>query len=157
MGQDGFLLQSDHLFEINTTPREETETWVRLARGFSSFEVGLNENVDETAYLDGGSFKSSTVMGGQLTLNFEGHRYRGDEAQDFIFSKQVGFGNERVTNFRWTQPAKAGEQTGAVYEGEVTLTEISGSSGDADGKENITVVVAFNGEPEYTPPVPETP
>ncbi|MFZ4452087.1 phage tail tube protein [Salibacterium aidingense] len=143
---EGLLVQSQHRFEINTTPdaTDGEETFERMAKGFNNFDPSNNEETDQTQYLDGEGFASTTVMGGQLTLSFSGHRYYGDPAQDWIFSKQHEIGTERETTFRWTMP------TGEVFEGPCTLAEISGPSGDANAKGEITVAVHFNGKPVYS-------
>lgn len=148
MAQDeGLLVQSKHRFEINITPEagEGMETWARLAKGFNSFEVSTNEETDQTHYLDGDGFATTTVMGAQLTITFSGHRYFGDEAQDWIFSKAMEIGTERETQFRWTLPS------GEVFKGPCTIAEISGPSGDANAKGEVSVAVHFNGKPTYTP------
>ncbi|TMZ61632.1 capsid protein, partial [Klebsiella pneumoniae] len=100
MAEEGLLVQSKHLFEINTEPGADPGNFVRLAAGFNSFEVALNEELDQTHYLDGDGYATSTVMGAQLTITFTGHRKFGDPAQDFIFSRAAEIGNERETEFR---------------------------------------------------------
>ncbi|WP_054634818.1 phage tail tube protein [Thalassobacillus sp. C254] len=142
--EEGLLVQSKHRFEINTTPGESEATYVRLAKGFNSFDPNTNEDVDQDHYLDGEGFATSTVLGAQLTLSFSGHRYFGDEAQDWIYSKAMSVGNDRETTFRWTLPS------GEVFEGPITLAEITGPSGDANAKGEISVDIHFNGKPEYT-------
>lgn len=145
MAQDqGLLIQSKHKFEIDITPEAETPTFVRLARGFSSFDPQMNENIAQDNYLDGGGLGTSTVMGGQLTISFEGHRYFGDEAQDFIFGRFISVGTKRETTFRWTQP------TGEQYEGNATIAVIGGPSGEAAEKGEVSVEIHFNGTPKYT-------
>lgn len=146
MAQDeGLLVQSKHKFEINIEPGADPGTFERMAKGFSSFEITNNDETDQTQYLDGDGFASTTVMGAQLTLSFGGHRYFGDAAQDWIFSKAMEIGSGRETEFRWTLPS------GEIFEGPATLAVIDGPSGDANAKGEITVEVHFNGKPEYTP------
>lgn len=145
MAEEGLLVQSKHLFEINTEPGTEPGNFVRLAAGFNSFEAALNEEIDQTHYLDGDGYATSTVMGAQLTITFTGHRKFGDPAQDFIFSKAMEIGNERETEFRWTLPS------GEVLEGPCTIAEVTGPSGEANAKGEITVAIHFNGKPVYTP------
>lgn len=142
---EGFLIQSKHKFHIDTTPDAAEPTYVRLARGFSSFEPGGNEDTDQTPYLDGGGLKSTTVMGGQITLTFEGHRYYGDPAQDYIFSKAAKL-DERETRFKWEEP------DGTLTEGSVTIASIEGPSGEAGSKGEISVEIHFNGTPTITEP-----
>lgn len=142
----GFLIQSQHKFHIDTTPEagEGAETWSRLAAGFSSFDPQMNEENDQTGYLNGGGLKTTTVMGGQLTIAFEGHRYFGDAAQDFIFGKFIKVGTQRETKMKWEQP------DGTILSGPCTIAVIGGPSGEAGGKGEVSVEIHFNGTPEET-------
>jgi len=142
---EGFLIQSKHKFHIDITPDAAEPTYVRFARGFSSFEPGDNTDTDQTGYLDGGGLKSTSVMGGQITLSFEGHRYYGDPAQDYIFSKQAKV-DERLTRFKWEEP------NGKLTEGSATIATIEGPSGEAGSKGEISVEIHFNGTPTITEP-----
>jgi len=54
-------------------------------------------------------------------------------------------GTDRETEFRWTQP------NGDVIEGPCTIAEITGPSGEANAKGEISVSIHLNGKPEYTP------
>lgn len=145
MAEEGLLVQSKHLFEINIEPGADPGNFVRLAAGFNSFEPALNEQIDQTPYLDGDGYATSTVLGAQLTLTFTGHRKFGDPAQDFIFSKAMEIGNERETEFRWTKP------DGEVIEGPCTIAEVTGPSGEANAKGEISVAIHINGKPTITP------
>ncbi|MGJ9460286.1 phage tail tube protein [Oceanobacillus sp. CF4.6] len=146
---EGLLINSKHTFEIGTGTDATTEEilYSRLAKGFSNFEPATNEENDQTAYLDSDGWLTTTVMGGQLTLNFSGHRFYGDEAQDYIFSKQFELGAGREAPFRWTLPS------GVIIEGPATFAEITGGGGDAIAKGEITVAVHINGKPTITPAV----
>ncbi|APA05055.1 MULTISPECIES: phage tail tube protein [Bacillus amyloliquefaciens group] len=142
--KEGLLIQSSHKFFIDITPGEEKPTWTRLAKGFNSFDPQMNENIAQDNYLDGGGLGTSTVMGGQLTVAFEGHRYYGDPAQDWIFSKFIKIGNERETRMRWEQPDDT------TLEGPITVAVTGGPSGEAAGKGEVSVEIHFNGTPEET-------
>jgi hypothetical protein len=143
---EGLLLQSQHLFELNTTPGTQPGNYVRLGAGLNNFEPSFNEEVDQSTYLDGDGFGESDVTGAQLILTFSGHRKYGDPAQDFIFSKAFSLGEERKTDFRWTQP------DGTIIEGPCTIANIEGPSGDANSKGEISFEIHFNGRPTVTPP-----
>lgn len=138
---EGLLINSRHTFELSNGAEE----YLRMAKGFSSFEPATNEETDQTAYLDSLGWLTTTVMSGQLTLNFTGHRFYGDPAQDAIFDKQFELGTGREMPFRWTLP------NGTVIEGPATFAEITGGGGDAGAKGEITVAVHFNGKPTITP------
>lgn len=142
---DGFLLESAQKFYIDTTPDMVTPTWVRLAKGFNTAEPETNEENDQTAYLDGNGWATSTITGAQLTFTFEGHRFYGDPAQDYIFRKQISLGCNRETNFLWVQPS------GEAIFGPCTITEITGPGGEANQKSGITIQIHINGEPNFLP------
>lgn len=139
-----FPLMYEHTFELETA----ASTWSPLAGGINNVEPSGNEELAQDKYLDGGGFGETDVIGGQLTLAFSGHRKYGDAAQDFIFSKTLSLGNARRANFRWTQP------DGSVFTGSATIANISGPSGDAGAKGEISFEIHFNGTPAYTPPTP---
>lgn len=138
---DGFLLQTKHLFEIQTGEDE----WSRLGAGLSSVEPSANDELAQDVYLDGEGLGETDVIGAQLILAFSGHRKYGDPAQDYIFGKMMELGPGRRTELRWTLP------NGDMLEGPVTIANISGPSGDAGGKGEIEFELHFNGTPEYTP------
>ncbi|MED4904124.1 phage tail tube protein [Parageobacillus thermoglucosidasius] len=143
---EGLLLQSKHLFEINTTPGQLPGNFARVGAGLNNFEPSFNEEVAQDTYLDGDGFAESLVTGAQLVITFSGHRKYGDPAQDFIFSKSFSLGEERKTEFRWTLP------DGTIIEGNCTIANIEGPSGDANAKGEISFEVHFNGKPTVTPP-----
>jgi hypothetical protein len=142
-----FPLMYEHKFEIKTVAGDPG-TYSLLAGGINNVEPGNNEELAQDKYLDGGGFGETDVIGGQLTLAFSGHRKYGDAAQDFIFSKSLTLGDSRRTDFRWTQP------DGSIFEGSATIASISGPSGDAGAKGEISFEIHFNGTPTYTPPTP---
>ena len=142
---EGLLVQSKNIFEIDINPEGPDPQWERLAKGISNFEYSTNDEIDQTHYLDGDGYATTTVMGGQITLTITGHRYYGDPAQDWIFSKSLEIGTGRETQFRWTMP------DGGQYEGPCTIANITGPSGDANAKGEISFEIHFNGKPEYIP------
>jgi hypothetical protein len=142
---EGLLLQSAHIFELNTTPGVTPGTYARLGAGLNNFEPSTNEEIDQSTYLDGDGFSTSTVTGAQLIITFSGHRKYGDPAQDFIFENMLELGTGRETDFRWTQP------DGTVIEGPCTIANIEGPSGDANAKGEISFEIHFNGKPTVTP------
>jgi len=141
-----FELMNAQRFEINTAPGTDPGTYAVIAKGFNNAEVSFNEELDQTAYFDGGGFGETDVIGAQMTIALSGHRFYEDPAQDYIFSKGLELGPNRRTQFRWT------EADGGVYEGECTIANITGPSGDAGAKGEISCEIHFNGKPEYTPP-----
>lgn len=145
----GFELMFAHNFQIDTDPGG-TETLVPLKAGITNVEPANNEELDQTAYLDGDGYGTTDVIGAQTTLAFSGHRKYGDAAQDYIFGKQLDLGGGRRTKFEWTEP------DGGTFKGDITIANISGPSGDAGAKGEISFEIHFNGKPTYTP-APTTP
>jgi len=142
---EGFLLQSENLLEINTTPGSGEETWARLAAGITDMEPDPNEELAQDNYFDGDGFGETDVTGAQLIVSVSGHRKYGDEAQDFIYGLQMELGPARRTDFRLTLP------DGATFEGPCTIANIVGPGGAAGEKGAISFEIHFAGKPEYTP------
>lgn len=140
-----FNLMNTHKFRIDTDTTGSTPNLVTLAAGISNVSPANNEELAQDKYLDGGGFGTTDVIGAQLTLAFTGHRKYGDPAQDFIFSKMLDLGPSRIVTFEWEEP------DGGVFSGEATIANISGPSGDAGAKGEISFEMHFNGEPTYTP------
>lgn len=151
MADEGFVLQSAHRFDIDVEQANDIAEaeWARLGAGLSNFDPEWNEEIDQTAYLDGDGFNSSDITGAQLVITFEGHRKIGDEAQDFIVGLQLQLGEGRKTNFRWTAPG------GKVYTGWVTVAAIKNGGGDANAKSDFSFEIHFNGAPVDGEPEPE--
>jgi len=145
MPEEGFLLQSKYMIEIDTNPENGTESYAKIAKGITSVEPDPNEELAQDTYLDGDGFGETDVTGAQLIVSFDGHRYYGDPAQDYIYSKQMGLGPERRTNFRMTLP------DGSEFEGPCTIANIAGPGGEAGNKGEISFEIHFAGKPEYTP------
>jgi len=139
-----FELNFYDLFEIDTTPDGGSRTWARLGRGISGFTPNLNENKDQTAYLDGNGWGSSDVIGKQLTYDATGHRVVGDTAQDYIAGKYLALGDDLKTNFR------AFNSRGATRSGVCTINNIVIGGGDAQGKKEFSFSIDINGQPAST-------
>ncbi|MED1012129.1 phage tail tube protein [Bacillus mycoides] len=136
-----FLLNHGYKFEINTTSDIEVATWERIAKGITSVDPDNNEESEETYYYDGGGAAERDITGFMMSYGFEGHRFYGDKAQDFIFSKLHKVGPERKIEFRVTEP------NGDKWEGRGTLSEIKAPGGDANAKGEIEFTISFDGIP----------
>lgn len=145
---EGFLLQSANQFEIQTGVDElQAPVYAVIAAGISSADPTPNEELTQDKYMDGDGYGETDVIAAQLTIAFSGHRKYGDAAQDFIYSKLLELGTARRTTFRWTLP------DGGKFEGPATIANITGPSGEAGAKGEISFEIHFNGKPTYTPPV----
>lgn len=142
----GFELMNAHNFRINTTPGVVPGTLAAIAKGITNVEPSNNEELSQDKYLDGDGFGETDVIGAQTVLAFTGHRDYEDAAQNFIFGKLLELGASRRTNFEWTEP------DGGMFTGNCTIANISGPSGGAGSKGEISFEIHFNGKPTYTAP-----
>ena len=143
-----FNLMYEHTFEIQTGEDETTQEpiYSPLAKGITSAEPANNEELSQDRYFDGTGFGETDVIGAQLVITFSGHRDYDDEAQNYIFEQLLKLGESRRTGFRWTEP------NGGTFEGNCTIANISGPSGDAGAKGEISFEIHFNGTIDYTEP-----
>ena len=83
-----FSLNNRVLVKVDTTPAKGSRTYVKLAKGITSAVDSHNDSTDDTAYLDGGGYGNSDVIGKQYTLAVSGHRVLGNPVQDYIVGLQ---------------------------------------------------------------------
>ncbi|OOZ76585.1 capsid protein [Bacillus cereus] len=136
-------------FELNVS-ETSTAKYAVIAKGITSVDPDNNEESEETYYYDGGGAAERDITGFMMSYGFEGHRYYGDEAQDFIFKRVNQVGNARKSDFRVTEP------NGDKWEGRCTISEIKNPGGDANSKGEIEFTISFDGVPTFTP-APSTP
>jgi hypothetical protein len=144
-----FSLMTNHLFEINTNPGGAAN-YATIAVGIKNVAPANNESLAQDAYLDGNGFGSTDVIGAQLILAFTGDRDYADPAQNYVVGLLLNLGASRKTDFRWTEP------NGGKFTGSCTIANISGPTGDAGSKGEISFEVHFNGRPTYTGPSADT-
>lgn len=145
-----FELMNAHSFKIKTgtDTTAGTDIMSAIAKGITNVEPSNNEELSQDKYLDGDGYGETDVIGAQTVLAFTGHRFYGDAAQDYIFSKILDLGASRRTTFEWVEP------DGGTFTGACTIANISGPSGSAGAKGEISFEIHFNGKPAYTPPAP---
>lgn len=137
-----------HKFEINSLPGAGSypTSYLEIAKGIKNVSPENNEEVAQDKYLDGAGFGETDVIGAQLVLSFTGDRDYADPAQNFIMGLSLDIGTARRTEFRWTEP------DGGYFDGSCTIANISGPSGDAGAKGEISFEIHFNGLPVYVGP-----
>lgn len=140
--KEGFLLQSEHVLEIDVDPGGASEK-AMLGAGITGMEPDINDELSQDRYFDGEGFGETDVTSSQLILSFDGHRKYGDPAQDYIFSLMLEPGNKRRTELDWTLP------NGDKFSGNVTIANIAGPSGEAGEKGEISFELHFNKKPEF--------
>lgn len=140
-----FELNFQRLYEIDITPNETTATYARLGAGLTGADPSNNEEMDQTAYLDGDGYKETEVIGAQFTLSFSGHRVVGDAAQDYIASLEHELGANRKTSFRTY------DKDGNAKTGDCTIANVDFGGGDAGAKVEISFEIHLAGKPTATP------
>ena len=133
----GFILNYENTYEIQVADG----TYKQLAAGITNVSWSGNEVIDQSVYYDGEGMGSTDVTGGQLVATVSGHRKVGDAAQDYIFSLDLSYGEDRKTQLRWTKP------DGRVLECSITIANIEDSAGDANAKDEISFEMHVNGRP----------
>ena len=141
-----FSLNNRVLVEVDSTPLGSSRTWLKLAAGITSAVDSHNDSTDDTAYLDGGGYGNSDIIGKQYTLAITGHRIIGNPAQDYIMTLQGEFGDDAKTHVRYTRPN--GHRTQAY----VTASEIVDAGGDANAKTDFSCNFKGCGAPTITQP-----
>lgn len=141
-----FSLNNRVLLKVDTTPAASERTYVKLAKGITSAVDSHNDSTDDTAYLDGGGYGNSDVIGKQYTCAVSGHRVIGNPAQDFIVGLQSEFGDDAKTWIQYTKP------NGLRITAYVSATEIVDAGGDANAKTEFSVNFKGCGAPTITQP-----
>ena len=141
-----FSLNNRVLLKVDTTPAASARTYVKLAKGITSAVDSHNDSTDDTAYLDGGGYGNSDVIGKQYTCAVSGHRVIGNPAQDYIVGLQGEFGDDAKTWIQYTKP------NGLRITAYVSATEIVDAGGDANAKTEFSVNFKGCGAPTIAPP-----
>ena len=141
-----FSLNNRVRVEVDSTPLGSSRTWLKLAAGITSAVDSHNDSTDDTAYLDGGGYGNSDIIGKQYTLAITGHRIIGNPAQDYIMTLQGEFGDDAKTYVRYTRPN--GHRTQAY----ATASEIVDAGGDANAKTDFSCNFKGCGSPTITQP-----
>lgn len=140
-----FLLNTGHLILINIAPNAVTPIYKRLAKGINNLDPSSNDEIDQTPYMDGGGYKSTTVISGQFIIPLTGHRAYDDDAQNYIFERQLEVGCSRETDAQFIKP------DGSKVTGNITIANITGASGAAAAKGDVGFELHFNGKPSFSP------
>jgi hypothetical protein len=141
-----FVLNRKVCVEVDTTPTGSARTWARLAVGITSAIDSWNDSKDNTAYLNGGGYGNTDIIGKQYMCALTGHRVTGNVAQDFIVSLQNKFGDEAKTWFRYTK------SNGKRILSYGTFADIADAGGDANAKSDFSANFEGCGEPTVSEP-----
>lgn len=145
-----FTLNYKNKFSIaingeNDINKVDETVFAPLAAGINNMTPASNETATNDEYYDGEGFGTSDITSKRLQLTLAGHRVEGDAAQDFIASKLLSIGDDLKTLFKWEQI------DGSIITGVVTITNLVTSGGAPGAKQTFSVVLVFNGKPQYKP------
>lgn len=120
-------------------------TYARLGEGFDNVEEALNETVQQYFYLNGAGFAKNHVTGMAPAWTLTGIRVKGDDAQDYIFSKKYLLDTNRQTGFK----IETEDENGATVTmtAEVTLCNLTEYSGASTDDAAISVEIRVDGAP----------
>lgn len=141
--EEGFLINSQHKFYVDSTPLETNRTWLRIAKGINDFDDSLNESTEEYYPIAYDGAGASVVLSILFSITFTGHRYTGDPAQDYILGQAFTVGIGRETNLIWQLPNLDG------YIGKVVMSKIGPPKGGASNKGDFEVEFKLYGNPSY--------
>lgn len=128
---------------IGTAESSGTWTYSKLCKGIESMEFNSNEQNQQYFFLCGEGFAHNEVTGGAPELTISGRRIVGDEAQDYIVSKQFSLGTDRNSSIKIVAEGK--QITCDCSIGNVT--SFGGSTLDVNA---FGCTIRFNGKPTVT-------
>jgi hypothetical protein len=128
---------------IGTAESSGTWSYAKLCKGIESMEFNANEQNQQYFFLCGGGFAHNEVTGGAPELTISGRRIAGDEAQDYIVSKQLALGSARNSSVKIVAEGK--QITCDCSIGNVT--SFGGSTLDIN---SFGCTIRFNGTPTVT-------
>ncbi|EUJ51797.1 phage tail tube protein [Paenilisteria rocourtiae] len=141
--QTGFVVNAKTEYEIAELVESiESAEWLPLAGGIQEIKPSSEEEVDETAYYDGGGSKTKDVTGVSESYDVSGHRKYGDKAQDLIAGMFRKTGDNRKLYF------KVKQVDGVTAQGIATASEIIPFGGAAETKGEFSVKISFDETPE---------
>ena len=126
-----------------TTATPPVWTYSKLCKGIESMEFTPNEQNQQYFFLCGQGFAYNEVTGAAPQISVSGRRIVGDEAQDYIVSKQFALGDDRKTSVK------------IVAEGkqiicDATIGDVTSFGGQTLDVNAFGCTIYFNGEPTVT-------
>lgn len=83
-----------------TTATPPVWTYAKLCKGIEGMTFNSNEQNQQYFFLCGNGFAHNEVTGGAPELQVTGRRIVGDDAQDYIVSKQFALGADRNSSVK---------------------------------------------------------
>ena len=126
-----------------TTATPPVWTYSKLCKGIESMEFTPNEQNQQYFFLCGQGCAHNEVTGAAPQITVSGRRIVGDDAQDYIVSKQFALGDDRKTSVK------------IVAEGkqiicDATIGDVTSFGGQTLDVNAFGCTIYFNGEPTVT-------
>ena len=131
--------------EIHIGTAESSGTWSysKLCKGIESMEFNENEQNQQYFFLCGEGFAHNEVTGAAPELVISGRRIAGDEAQDYIVSKQFALGANRNSSVKIVAEGK-------VITCDCSIGAITSFGGATTDVNAFGCTIRFNGKPTVT-------
>lgn len=120
-----------------------TWTYKQLCAGIEGMEFNINEQNQQFFFLCGGGFATNEVTGAAPEISVSGRRIVGDDAQDYVVSKQFALGDDRKTSVKI-------EAEGKQIICDATLGDIQSFGGQALDVNAFGCTIRLNGTPTMT-------
>lgn len=118
-------------------------TYKKLCKGIESVSFTPNEQNQQYFFLCGKGFAHNETTGAAPELQVSGRRIAGDDAQDFIVSKQFALGNDRNTSVKIIAEGKQ-------IVCDATIGDVTSFGGNTLDVNSFGCTIRFNGEPTVT-------
>lgn len=128
-------------YEISAKGSEE---FMVIGKWISTVTDSSEDEVEESAYYDGDGTKQNTVIGFKEAYDFEGTFDSEDKASAFIRDLRGKDGDERVVQFKVTDP------DGTVEVGPATVTNILFRGGEASEYPSLSYTISRNEKAKVT-------
>lgn len=132
-----------HIGTSATTATPPVWSYAKLCKGIESMSFSPNEQNQQFFFLCGNGFAHNEVTGGAPTLTITGRRIVGDDAQDYIASKQFALGTDRNTSVKIIAEGKQ-------IVCDATIGEVTSFGGNTLDVNSFGCTIYLNGQPSVT-------
>ena len=114
-----------------------------LCKGIEQMSFAPNEQNQQFFFICGEGFAHNEVTGAAPELTISGRRIVGDDAQDFVVSKQFALGTDRNTSVKIVAEGKQ-------IVCDATIGDVTSFGGSTLDVNSFGCTIRFNGEPTVT-------
>ena len=128
---------------VGTSETGGAWSYAKLCKGIESMEFNENEQNQQYFFLCGQGFAHNETTGSAPELVISGRRIVGDDAQDYIASKQFSLGTNRNTSVKIVAE-------GQIITCDATIGAITSFGGSTLDVNAFGCTLRFNGAPTVT-------